>query len=175
MEDELKEGKAAVAEGFGPAAAGTAGGAMPASDASGGLQDAHVDAIVRRVTASVAASANEIVAAQLLPLRAEVKAQGVMLADVSTACRETRVLACKAYNAQCGEGTALPYTPVPNAAGDMRPSGEQPLTSLATLLELTAESAAAWCEHYGIAPPPALEDRRRAVAKQLGVSTAMLD
>lgn len=176
MEDELKEGKAAVAEGFGPAAAGTAGGAMPASDASGGLQDAQVDAIVRRVTASVAASVNEIVAAHLLPLRAEVKAQGVMLADVSTACRETRVLACKAYNAQCGEGTALPYMPVPNAAGAMRPTGEnEPLTSRAALLALSAESAAKWCEHYGIAPPPALEDRRRAVAKQLGVSIAMLD
>jgi hypothetical protein len=48
------------------------------------------------------------------------------------------------------------------------------LTSRATLLELSAESAAAWCEHYGIAAPPALEDRRRAVAKQLGVSTDKL-
>jgi hypothetical protein len=86
--------------------------------------------MVQRVTASVTASVNEIVAAHLLPLRAELAAQGQMLADVSTASRETRVLACKAYNAQCGEGTALPYMPMPNATGAVRPTGEnEPLTS----------------------------------------------
>ena len=179
MQKELEEGKAAAARGFGPAGggSGTAASTADASKAPGDPQEALLAAMVQRVTASVTASVNEIVAAHLLPLRAVLAgAQGQMLADVSTASRETRVLACKAYNAQCGEGTALPYMPVPNAAGAVRPTCEnEPLTSDATLLELSAESAAKWCEHYGIAAPPALEDRRRAVAKQLGVSTATLD
>jgi hypothetical protein len=130
--------------------------------ASGGISDAQVQAMTANITASVTASVTNAMAAQLQPVT-------LQLQRLSDDLLATRVLACKSYNATCGEGGARPYVPVPNAAGVLVPAGEQQLLNRDALVGLTAARAARWCMHYGIASPAALADRRSAVAAQLGV------
>jgi hypothetical protein len=130
--------------------------------ASGGVTDAQMQAMANSITQSVNANMTAQLQAQLQPLQTQLQA---LSADLLA----TRVLYCKSYNATCGEGGARPYTPVPNAAGELSPHGEQPLRDRSALDALTMERAAAWCQFYGIATPTTLQDRKRAVAAELGV------
>ena len=129
--------------------------AMGALIASGGLTDAQMQSMVQSISQSVAQSVNASMTTQLQALTADLSA--------------TRVLACKSYNCTCGEGYARPYTPVPNAAGVLTPHGVPPLQNRGALVALTMARAAVWCQHYGITPPATLQDRKRAVATELGV------
>ena len=133
--------------------------------ASGGLADAQMQAMVDSITQSVLAS----VTAQLQPLQAQLQPLQTQLQALSADVLATRVLACKSYNATCDEVGVRPYTPVPNAAGELAPHGVQPLRNRDALVALTDELADAWCQFYGIAPPATLQDRKRAVAAELGV------
>ena len=110
---------------------------------------------------------NASLATQLQPLTAR-------LHELSADLLATCILACKSYNATCDEGGARPYTPVPNAAGALAPSGVQPLCNRDELVALDAEACAAiWCQHYGIIPPDTLQERKRAVAAELGVMVSL--
>ena len=134
--------------------------------ASGGLTDAQMQAMAKSITQSVNANVTAHLTAQL---QAQLQPLKTQLQALSADLLATRVLYSKSYNATCGEGGARPYTPVPNAAGELSPHGEQPLRDRSALVALTMERAAAWCQFYGIAPPATLQDRKRAVAAELGV------
>ena len=101
--------------------------------ASGGLADAQMQALADSITQSVIAS----VTAQLQPLQTQLQALQAQLQALSAHALATRVLASKSYNATCGEGGARPYTPVPNAAGELSPHGVQPLRDRDALVALT--------------------------------------
>ena len=137
--------------------------------ASGGVTDAQMQAMANSITQSVNANMTAQLQAQLQPLQAQLQPLQTQLQALSADLLATRVLACKSYNATCGEGGARPYTPVPNAAGELSPHGVPPLRDRSALVALTMARAAAWCQFYGIAPPTTLQDRKRAVAAELGV------
>ena len=139
--------------------------------ATGGLSDAQVDALTTSVTQAMRAQLTEL----LQPIQTQLDAQADQLRRVSDDVLATRVLACKSYNATCGEGGARPYTPVPNAYGEFQPHGATALRDRDALMELDAERAARWCKHYGVDPPPeGLAERKRLVAAELG-AVVLLD